>query len=137
MVGGSKEGEQSMSDELRAAAETYLECAKLFEEPSDRFSMDDGIVMLGAGHQLAVAYLAEHPADDDEPLTDESLRAIGFELDKDAPSWAVVIGKKPHRVRITFAGQPCLRIEEMEIKVNPTRGDIRLLCRALGIELKE
>jgi len=58
-----------MTDELRAAV-------AIFEAGPDVHS--DGFEYFQAVGTLARAYLAEHPADGDEPVTEEWLRSIGF-----------------------------------------------------------
>lgn len=86
--------------------------------------------------------LAEHPADDDEAVTEEWLESVGFK----------------HRVLRSEFGYECMSIylkidnddqwffgtdyghefdAEVMLKTPATRGDLRRLCKALGIELKE
>ena len=57
-----------MTDELRAAAEHLL----------DPPFVSDFSKYLECGQLVASAYLAGHPDDDDEPVTEEWLRSIGF-----------------------------------------------------------
>jgi hypothetical protein len=125
-----------MSDELRAAAEQILA---------------GEIVGVGSGYvttkefpeswkALARCYLSDHPQDDGELVTEEWLdrvlpmkndsnwtlfKHMPLQIEIEGPHggfwlWILTDEEVPHRIR--------------EIK---TRGDVRLLCRALGIELKE
>lgn len=65
-----------MSDELRAAAERF---SKWVDTPRVRIvgSVDQEQID-GDAYELAAAYLAEHPADDAEPVTADWLRGLGF-----------------------------------------------------------
>lgn len=89
-----------------------------------------------AAVKVARAYLAEHRADDDEPVTEEWLRGIGFENS----AGRLLLGK----IQFTFFegwnawwsfsdGRGATRLID-DVK---TRGSVRRLCRALGITLKE
>lgn len=99
--------------------------------------------------------LAEHPADDGEPITKEWLKSLGF---SDSGYSFIITGEKDYgedvaRFRLACNGDDwtdgnCswefhLRSIELEeqggmLPCEPkTRGDLRRLCRALGIELKE
>lgn len=92
---------------------------------------------------LANAWLAEHPEDDEQPVDEAWLRSVGFDGNLD-PDMKMTIrpplfGRAFHYLRHTqvsfihgqwFAnGMGCEQCK--------TRGDVRRLCRALGIELKE
>jgi hypothetical protein len=87
----------------------------------------------GAAVAVARAFLAEHLADDAEPVTEGWLQAAGFvracfELlaygyHHKAKCWSVSI--RPSRDR----GQA----ENVDVR---TRGDVRRLLRAFGIEVK-
>lgn len=84
---------------------------------------------------VALAYLSEHPADDDEPIDEAWLRTIncthdlepgGASFRWDATSMLIT------EDGVTFdtkAGYGC------NVKLK-TRRDVRLLCKALGIELE-
>lgn len=73
--------------------------------------------------------LREHPADDDEKVTAEWLDVLGFEYGNLSglyirnPRWSR--HETPTNVFTKVVPHP------------ETRGDVRRLCRALGIELKE
>lgn len=88
--------------------------------------------------------LAEHPADSDEPLTAEWLRSVGFKPDNDEDYLWINNGWRsdtlpPFDFRIWGHGRCDLADEDGCILLIPpkTRGDLRRLCRALGIELTE
>ena len=77
--------------------------------------------------------LAEHPADDDEPVTEDWLLSVGHHhrVSEDSTRWT------PNSVRL---GPTVFSIETdmgygVDIPVK-TRGDVRHLCAGLGIELK-
>ena len=78
------------------------------------------------------AYLAEHEADDDEIVTDEWLQSVGFTDDENTN-----LSLGPMELFL-FSGGNELLIDhssgEYELK---TRGDVRRLCRALGIITEE
>lgn len=123
-----------MSNEIRKLADEVLgfaaHCSAFPEKLSPRM-----LDMMGKVYKVAQGYLAEHPADDEELVTEEWLRSVGFEPDGvhlalsgwgpsrngciqvyDAAKW-ILNGTETHRLS--------------------TRGDVRLLFRALRIELKE
>ena len=82
--------------------------------------------------------LAEHPADDDEPVTEEWLRSVGFcdteymsSLENGPLEYVLEEEVYFPENWILNGGDPP---ESMSIK---TRGDVRRLCRALGIQLNE
>jgi hypothetical protein len=94
---------------------------------------------------LAVAcqYQADHPADDDEPVTEEWLRAVGFVTHRQGV--AIDMGLRSR-------GGPWLYFACCPGLVNPdwmfddgrllaapdlnTRGHVRRLCEALGVPLR-
>lgn len=87
---------------------------------------------------VANAYLAEHPADDALPIDELWLRGVGFKprgIEGDLWLW-------PLHWR-HFSGEVVLQPAQLEIwhgvlRGHPkTRGDLRRLCAALGINLKE
>lgn len=104
-------------NDLRAAAE------RVRNMPGIAFRVPQGIEDIST---LASAYLAEHPADEDEPYSGDAWLegfgiAIGVTKDKQGRWWAE-------------AHQDDQRIVLSEIK---TRGDFRKLASVLGIPLKE
>lgn len=103
-------------------------------DTSKAFIGDVTMVVMAAKEQLR-----QHPADENEPCTQEWLMAIGFE---EVGYWTYErkLFLSPITVRAyaregrrwdlsLFAG-------EHHIKDNPTRGEIRQLCRSLAVELK-
>ncbi len=83
--------------------------------------------------QLAQAYLAEHPADDEEPITEAWLRSVGFD-DEHRLDWKNLVIKFCVPIRDNFWD---FYLNSTQIKPPKTRGDVRRLCKALGVELKE
>lgn len=91
---------------------------------------------------LADAYLAEHPADDAEPVTEEWLKS---EVGMTVPSWHTY---EPRLLRevVDDEGRWDMRlwwaIERRSFEIGgrtvpvATRGDVRRLFSALGVELK-
>lgn len=125
-----------MSDELRAAAEGVMES---FNDLPQRAALRNTPIYRNAV-KLAEAYLSEHPADDGEVVTKEWLRSIGFEPDSTRPTWGLEFGP----VLVTFTGAVSLKVEicscqdaALDVKISPTRSDVRRLCAALGIALME
>lgn len=115
-----------MSDELRAAAELI----RSKDSIANRYD--------NAAWNLANAYLAEHPADDGEPVTEAWCVSAGLIHGLPRVSYPRVVSKFGVAVDVTFGkGNVCLWVEDVEAKVgNVTRGDVRRLASALGIELK-
>ena len=89
------------------------------------------------------AHLAEHHADDGESITEEWLRSVGFERDSFGryelhpfgflgPSLAWV----DPAVNTYWCGEVVYEGRRWPNPLN-TRGAVRLICRALGLDLKE
>jgi len=138
-------------EELREAEETIRDCL-----PSTVYHM-------GAAGKLALAYLAEHPADDAEPVTEEWFRSVGLtnptlysEPDKgyygDRVAALMFADKDsvPSRFGVMFSDGPdgwnwwaCMVNadgfdgSQDYLCPAPTRGHVRRLCAALGITLTE
>lgn len=126
-----------MSDELRHHCETTV----AFLGGRDRMSTTDLRNL-----KLAKGWLAEHPADDGEPVTADWLLSAGFVADE--------YGQHVREVQI---GYDCnvvglytpnlvgwlvydsLGSGENEVSIGglPTRGHVRRMCAALGITLTE
>jgi len=94
---------------------------------------------------LASAYLSSHHADSETPIDEEWLRSVGFtgdDYDMPMPSHAGYPGDLSMMTSgwafITqyekFDGEDDDSCVQVRCK---TRGDVRRLCAALGIELKE
>jgi hypothetical protein len=124
----------SKSEELRAAAKLLV--AK--ESIANRYD--------NAGVRLAKAYLAEHPVDEDEPVTREWLLSVGFReigaeckqmvicLGPGACNWLSIDEDGYVSVQADGAGQGRLAIGSLKAR---TRSDVRRLCAALGISVKD
>ena len=82
---------------------------------------------------LAAAYLAEHPADEDELVTRAWLGEVGLGVEY---SHEIGLGFALHTHDLVPWG---IVYEDAEMDLPPvkTRGDVRRLCKALGKELKE
>lgn len=88
-----------------------------------------------AAVRVARAWLAEHPADDGEPVSGEWLRSIGFT----GPDG--LLGIIYGEVELTtttssrwLVGNPSeIHGESVYIPAPTTRGDVRRLCAALGV----
>ena len=131
-----------MSDEIKAA-----EAAKRFRaNPGDGSNYTPRQLGDALDRQdatlLASLYLAEHPADDGEDVTEEWLESVGWRRNRgymDSPQ----IGDSCFQLTWCSLGQSMLL--ECDDNDQPdvtlphikTRGDVRRLCEALGIELKE
>lgn len=87
---------------------------------------------------LANAYLAEHPSDDDELITDDWWRDMSggcrfiFSPDERLMLWLGADGML--QLCISDGGGDEISRDMPHIK---TRGDVRRLCKALGVEVKE
>lgn len=124
-----------MSDELRAAAERFREYERLAdagEGLQDYEQIDDDII------DLARAYLASSLADDGEPLTMDWWKSLN--------SNSRFLCKQRYTLQVeddgSFQMDADVWLEECMLFSIPlphvqTRGDVRRLCAALGIELKE
>lgn len=94
-------------------------------------AVDDAII-------LADAYLAEHPADDGEPVTADWMRSFApnpglyFPLNDDESGVWFVFNPEGCYMAISDGVN-----RSAELPVPPTRGHVRRLCAALGVELKE
>lgn len=120
-----------MNHELRAAAiNRAIEIVSATEWSGDlRVNMNR---VIGAGRVLAKAYLAEHPADDDEPVTAEWLESIGANSD----DGLFFTGHDAVDFELTeFEGTWHVDVGWRTICLVETRGDVRRLLAALGIEV--
>lgn len=123
------------ADELRAAAERLRRVgdgeavAQAYRAyPSPHMQRYGDIVM------LADAWIAEHPADDGDPVDEAWVKGLGFEQYEYVPyTWLkcghlqYVPSRDPPFCIV--GGWPVIRVE--------TRGHVRRIAAALGIELKE
>ena len=88
---------------------------------------------------VCLAWLAEHPADSDVAITEDWLRRVGFaEVESDlGPRYSnhfeiVVPLKGAFNIWTSYDEWLISGFDSFPFK---TRGDLRLLCRALGIAL--
>jgi hypothetical protein len=101
--------------------------------------------------RIAALWLAEHPEDSDELVTEAWLRAVGFwprsedelcsprTFDEAGPDpvWMLVHDRKPAS---PWRPKWCISFPGCQAGLGydlPTRGDVRRLCRCLGITLTE
>lgn len=122
-------------DVVRAAEAWRGYMAKPAEPPHLLPTADE----IQAAYVLAQQYTIEHPADDAEPVTEDWLRSVGWSLKS-------VFREMYHEPTMLRWAMPVLQadmgvwsIGEMreQLRYAPkTRGDVRRLCAALGVELK-
>lgn len=130
-----------MNDDLRACAERVL-------EPRARYSSHEVPVYIGhapppAGDDvtLARAWLAEHPADDAEPIGEPWLPSAGWEWDEELGAW--VLTGRHFRVSLSRSVMATdhwtLQYETDFYWPIPlvVRGDVRGLLAILGVTPKE
>ena len=118
-----------MTNELRAAAERFIERDKIRRDGghAEWIEERDGMI-------LARAYLAEN---DDTPIEEAWLRSFGFTDDR---MGALTLGHlhlgnlNPRGAGGTRNRYACVSMAP--IKFPSTRGQLRRLCEALGVELK-
>ena len=77
---------------------------------------------------VARAWLSEHPADDDEAITEGWLLANGWHKGRDLFLWF-------DGVRVSFNGNEAFISNELAEHIR-TKGDVRRLCSSLGNPLK-
>jgi hypothetical protein len=89
--------------------------------------------------ELAAAYLAEHDEDEHEPITEDWLIAAGVSgtIDMGGSFWFRIY---PHLGTIEIGStNDCGYYgwdEELELPPVETRGDVRRVCKTLGIPIK-
>ena len=127
-----------MNDELRVAAKRYgLPYPRA--SVSGDMDWDSYIQEMKDMELLADAYLAEHREDDAEPVTEEWLRSIGAKDEVDGkidgePLFNLYIGPA---CLCYFPSGVELLIDHHHGWPLKTRGQVRLMCRSLSIEMKE
>lgn len=124
-----------MSAELRAAAEMIVRGITKREEVNSRgYAVNNpGEFLMGLmePYELAAAYLADNHADDDEPAApcNKAIRefpdGINLCLRWNSDGLFIAMGGK-------FNGAMSGKLQGA-----PTNRDVRRLCKALGIELRE
>lgn len=134
----------------KEAAETILRAIrKSGDSPCYERDLEQTLGLMEP-YELAVAYLAEHPAEDDEAIDEGWLRSVGFEpnnweslrigtihSEHSASELDVYrIDMLPDSSWSFYGGTPRCR-GGAQLGVRPkTRSDVRRLAAALGIELK-
>lgn len=136
-----------MSNELKAAVERLRKAGMdgwMLAYP-ERPSFGHPSRQMEDWEIIAAAYLAEHPEDDDVLVTEEWVASLhppryweaGAEY-----SWPSV--SLCYAVEVPGNSLVCCQGFYIDGRISPiplshikTRGDVRRLCRALGIELKE
>lgn len=119
-----------MTDELRAAAERINQSGFVWT----------GDIPVGPGRwtgnpedaiNLAEAYLAQHHSDDDVPAT------RGFIPNQIGNEHCIVklLFRDGTEAAIAVVVMSRITISAVRVKNNPTRGDVRRLLAALGIEV--
>jgi len=84
--------------------------------------------------EIADAYLAEHPADDEEPIDAYFLRACGFDGDGQMQKYGP--GMRLGDIKVNHAWEWSWH-NSWPFRELKTRGQLRRLAAALGIELTE
>ncbi len=89
---------------------------------------------------LAQAYLAEHPADDGETVTEEWLPISAMGIAGTKRLGYIVASRDDLELEIVYLPQcgplpPAISIGSRVVIRNPTRGDVRRLCNALRIKI--
>lgn len=131
-------------DDVRAAAELVdsqsqaMKCDHIWNAHGSCQWCHKDKFDLFAGN-VARAWLVEHPADDDGLITEEWLRAVGFADDED--HLCIVAPDRENEglvIRRLSTGEWNAEdgFEAIQVPSPSTRGDVRLLCRALGVNLK-
>jgi hypothetical protein len=132
---GSKRKSEDGMNELRQAAERLREMAGTWVD------LEEGSVACVTDMWvLAQAYLAEHLPDDDEPITDDWVKSIFGQAWKDIDAFWTVYASKKQGVALGAEDLHDSEISasfQLELPRIKTRGQLRLLCRALGVEIKE
>jgi hypothetical protein len=133
-----------MSKELREAAEHGVEKFKALSDGRHALVKTSAWKALKL---LADAWLAEHPVDDDEPVTEEWLLSVGFS--KKNSAWASIgFDDEIYERYLGIEEDFSLALGEHDfLGLNAiyvpfpgaakTRGDVRRLCKALGVPLKQ
>lgn len=128
-----------MNDEVRKAAERY----RTWEHGAQEYMPPMvGVCRYSDMETLANAYLAEHPADDDEPVTEEwwDNTLGGRHVCIQYSNFGLWLDTRYGNVKVELYAESAALDSDcfvLTLLVKPTRGDVRRLCRALGIEPKE
>lgn len=109
-----------MSNELRAKAEMLVEAYEEMERKIPALAGDDD--SLAHSIEVCRAYLAEHPVDDDKPVTEVFVA--------ESVDWS---GYRHPNLPAVFSPKDMLLIA---CRGKITRGTFRRLCKELGIATK-
>lgn len=128
-----------MSDNLKESIEDIQYCYEsLFSDPDDRPGY------LNSAMAVVRAYLAEHPDDENEAVTVEWLLSVGFAEDDQATEgvdyvWINSGDRAYFDLQCWFKNTWRISDSDNDIALPAPmgRGDVRRLCAALGIKLKE
>ncbi len=114
------------NEDLRELAR---QCVEWLKENGDTFDGDEWAMM-----QVARAYLAEHPDDEDEPLTEEWWKEVfPFSKEESCVHCYFNLGlTNEYRFRYFDVDG-----SEAIIPIDGTRGHVRRLCKELGFPLRE
>ncbi len=142
--GNDGAGAMSKQDELRDKAERMVHAVEM---TNALIPMTGPNVMDDAG-EIAKAWLAEHPADDGELISNEWLESLGCKpvhWQSGTIDWDVPADEFKLTIRVWENGvraHPDAILENARDSGNfqkevVTRGDVRLLCKFLGMPLVE
>jgi len=101
-------------------------------------SVDCGSEVYSAAVEMARHVLATVKPDDDEPVTADWLRPLCIEVSEYGSYW--VLADLADHNRVTCIKWSCgfhLKVGGVSVADRATRGDVRRLCAALKIDLKE
>jgi hypothetical protein len=123
-------------DQLRAKASGYLAAV------SGRHRPDLGYSDLPYPHDICAAFARRlldllPPPDENEPVTGDWLKAVGFRGDNFKNPWFVLQENPALGLSVRFRDGTCSLWMGGSTQHNPTRGHVRRLCAALDFPLKE
>ena len=132
-----RRGDIASDEDLAALAAVLSELATL-REAVDAVEASDAVLSCEITERLAG--IKNPQGHDETPLTEEWLHSIGFEDDRTGcPTLGPLHIQHAAITRmdsdVEYPAHACVR--SFLIPVPKTRGDVRRLCRALGIALKE
>jgi hypothetical protein len=113
------------TDELRVRAERLIRSHEQMEDMLGGLIDPSFAGPLDVAVGVCRAWLAEHPADDGEPVTEEWAEAVapGGYVDVMTGNCGVVVEVRPW----------ALRVNGHRVVEDPTRGHVRRLLTALGV----